>query len=470
MHGKFEVASFLKGVLDSRRDGRIHIADKGVNWCLDISNGEVLFAAHSLQYLATLETVLPELGYESALSIYWRLIRSEAYGWKQDAPAVEQLSWTSRIVGGLVRYEALRVEQATKTLVTLTKDAVDSLLGLESADVVWHSLPQGAWHINTRGISIKALLRFLSERQQAWQPVCDRIISPHQRPYCEIPEDLYQPISQGRLPQEMLTSLARLMQGASIRQLAQTIKQDEAKLAELLYPYICHRVIRLWPPVQPFDRLPWLPTQSPVTAEKSPVTVVSASTSDHTGNPMVSSGTQVQPKPASRLLVANNSTAIAGDQSPSDNNSIVQRPASPALPVAASPASHSRYLIICIDDSQAMLEQIDSYLDPDRFELKTIIDPVASVSKICTMKPDLVLMDVSMPSINGNSLCQILKRSYMFKHVPIIMISSNASPLNKATAESAGATDYLEKPFSKAQLMKVLETYLETKVSSELSV
>ncbi|MEO1182965.1 MAG: response regulator [Cyanobacteria bacterium J06636_28] len=70
-----------------------------------------------------------------------------------------------------------------------------------------------------------------------------------------------------------------------------------------------------------------------------------------------------------------------------------------------------------------------------------------------------------MTSINGNSLCQILKRSYMFKDVPIIMISSNASPLNKATAESSGATDYLEKPFSKLQLLKVLETYLEIQCS-----
>ncbi|MEM9809103.1 MAG: hypothetical protein AAF959_27940, partial [Cyanobacteria bacterium P01_D01_bin.56] len=341
MHGKFEVASFLKSVLDSRRDGRVHIASKGVDWCLDISNGEVLFAAHSLQYLATLEAVLPELGYESALSIYWRLIRSETYGWKQDAQAVDQLSWTSQIVGGLVRFEALRIEQATKTLVTLTKDAVDSLLGLESAAVVWHSLPQRAWHMNTRGISIKALLRFLSERQQAWLPVCDRIISPHQRPYCEIPEDLHQPVPQGRLSREMLMSLGRLMQGASIRQLAQTIKQDEAKLAELLYPYICHRVIKLWPPVQPLDRLPWLPTQSPVTADQSSVAVISASASDHTGNHLVSSATQVQPKTANCLLVANKSTTskLVVDQPSSNNNSIVQRPASSDLPVTSSSAS-----------------------------------------------------------------------------------------------------------------------------------
>ncbi|NEP61793.1 MAG: response regulator, partial [Symploca sp. SIO2G7] len=121
----------------------------------------------------------------------------------------------------------------------------------------------------------------------------------------------------------------------------------------------------------------------------------------------------------------------------------------------------SKYLIVCIDDSQAMLEQIESYLASDYFTLKLIVDPISSVADICAMRPDLVLMDVSMPNINGNSLCKILKRSFIFKDVPIIMISSNISAVNKAQAQAAGATNYLGKPFSKSQLMAVIEPYLE---------
>ena len=65
-----------------------------------------------------------------------------------------------------------------------------------------------------------------------------------------------------------------------------------------------------------------------------------------------------------------------------------------------------------------------------------------------------------MPRINGHSLCRILRRSILFKETPIIMISSHVGALNKAKARSVGATDYLEKPFSQAKLMTVLETYL----------
>ena len=436
MSGQFEITSFLREAFDSSQNGRAHIVGKDAEWCLDLANGQVLFAAHSLQYLTALETALPSLGYESALPVYWRLTQ---YLYKRQAgdQGLEALNWTSKVVGALVQHNTLNLKQAEATIAKLAEDAVESLVGLDSATITWHPLPQGMWHLTTNGTQIPAMVSYLSKRLDAWLPVSDRISSPHQRPYCEIPEDIYKPVPQGQLPQQMLQALVRLMQGSSIRQLANAIKQDETRLARLLYPYIEHRVIKLWPPIQPLDRLPLLPAQKQqVVNAPSAVPAVAAAAVNNNHQSRV---TTVDQRPvANNGLVANTPT---------------RRP--------AKKTTRSRHLIVCIDDSQAMLEKVDSYLDPEHFELKTIIDPVASVSKICAMKPDLVLMDVSMPSINGNSLCEILKRSYMFKDVPIIMISSNASPLNKATAQSSGATDYLEKPFSKAQLVNVLETYLE---------
>ncbi|MBT9317495.1 response regulator [Leptothoe spongobia] len=463
MHDQFEVTSFLQKSIASSQSGRVHIIGKDVEWCLDIVDGQLLFAAHSLQYLTALETVLPSLGYEAALSVYWRLARSDSYKRQSGDQGLEALNWTCKVVAALVRYEALSLEQAENTLAKLAEDAVESLLGLDAATVNWYPMPKDLWHVNTQGVDISALIDRLLARLKLWQSVCDRIISPHQRPYCENTSDLYQEVPQGILPHQMLTALARLMQGASIRQLAQAVKQDEAKLAKLLYPYIRHRVIKLWPPVQPLDRLPWIPqTKQPSDMTSSVATVRQSETAGLVVHAPSSASSGLVVKKASSV----GSGLVTNHRLSSNTRSIIkQQSGSNSLGKRSSIEPKTRHLIICIDDSQAMLEKIDSYLDPEHFELKTIIDPVASVSKICVMKPDLVLMDVSMPSINGNSLCQILKRSYMFKDVPIIMISSNASPLNKATAQSSGATDYLEKPFSKAQLMRVLETYLEIKRS-----
>ncbi|MBE9068495.1 response regulator [Leptolyngbya cf. ectocarpi LEGE 11479] len=444
MHQRFEIISFLNEALESRQSGRVYIDGPDVKWCLDITEGKLLFAAHSLQYLNTLETILPSLGYEALLPIYWRLTQLKVYKRQVGTSALDALNWTSKIVGALIQYNALEVEKAEKILAKLAEDAVESLLGLENATVAWHPFPKELWHTTTQGIEIASLVNHLTRRLQAWQPLSDRICSPHQRPYCENLEDLFKPTLQGGLSRQMLESLARLMQGASIRQLAQSIKQEETKLAQLLYPYIEHQAIKLWPPLSPLDRLPWLPTE-----QKSPELVTStagkqseAAVVNKSSHP-VANGAVLGKTATTSELNSNNGSK----QNYLDNN--------------GSTVLKSKYLIICIDDSKAMLEKIESYLDPDYFELKTIMDPVKAISKICTKKPSLVLMDISMPTISGNSLCSILKRSYMFKDVPIIMISSNTGALNKAKAEVSGAAGYLEKPFSKVQLMNLLDTHLK---------
>lgn len=485
MYEQFEVIPFLNKTASSPQNGRVHISSEDAKWCLDIVDGRVLFAAHSLQYLIALESILPTLGYGAALPVYRRLTQHLYKQRNIEEHGLEALTWPSTILGVLVQQNTLTLQQAENVLVKLTEDAVESLLGLTSATVTWHPMPTGLWYGTTNGTYISTLLKHLSTRLQAWQPVCDRIYSPYQRPYCENPDELYQPVPQGLLPQPMLKALVRLMQGATIRQLAQSVKQDETRFAKLLYPYIQHRVIKLWPPMPPFDRLPWLPgEQLPAKSVASVPTgnIVTTQAAKYSLVPDTYSVTSTKTLPTNKYNKLGNNTQrpVTNQQKtnnhrPSVTNGVVTKQpdtnklstnrASKFSGVAkSSTEAKSRHLIICIDDSQAMLEQIDSYLDSERFELKTIVDPVASVSKICAMKPDLVLMDVSMPSINGNSLCQILKRSYMFKHVPIIMISANASPLNKATAQSSGATDYLEKPFSKEQLMNVINTYLENDI------
>ncbi|MEM7795875.1 MAG: response regulator [Cyanobacteria bacterium P01_C01_bin.118] len=475
MHEPFEVISFFDKILKSGQAGRVHITSNGVEWCLDILDGKLLFAAHSLQYLNTLETTLPSLGYEAVLPIYWRLTQLDIYKRQIDHIGLTSLNWTSKIVGALIQYNVLSLERAEKILVKLAEDATESLLGLEQATLVWHPLPKELWHFKTQGRDITSLVKHISEIRRSWQPLCDLICSPHQRPYCESPDELYQPTPQGLLSQPMLESLARLMQGASIRQLAQALKQDEVKLAQLLYPYIKHRTIKLWPPLQPLDRLPWLPTKQQSSSAVDAVAQTPETTEPVSNGRIPTDSTLTDSTPTDRIPqppvqdpspeTDETSSAATFDTQPEASSNEASSKNSTFPNNNGTDVARPKHLIVCIDDSQAMLEKIESYLDPKYFEIKTIIDPVKSVSKICITKPSLVLMDISMPSINGNSLCSILKRSYMFKDVPIIMISSNSSALNKAKAEVSGAADYLEKPFSKDQLLKLLETHLKPELN-----
>lgn len=288
----------LTELIESAQEGRAHIVGEDIEWCLDIAQGRLLFAAHSLQNLTAFESVLPGLGYEAALPIYWRLVSMGPYKRKINEQGLHALGWSSRVVEALVQYKTLSHEQAEKVLAKLSEDAIASLLGLGAATVSWQPLPVGTWHLKHTGIEFAVTAQRLLTQLKGWQTLSDRIISPHQRPYCDNPEDINQPVPQGLLPHHMLEALSRLMQGASIRQLAQVIKQDELKLAQLLYPYIRHRVIKLWPPVAPLDQLPWSPTKSIALPSIDLSTILATQSAPHPTTPADSTNPAVSANPA----------------------------------------------------------------------------------------------------------------------------------------------------------------------------
>ena len=252
-------------------------------------------------------------------------------------------------------------------------------------------------HSYTDLLPLKTVLDELEPRLQSWQKLQPVIISPHQQITCPDKTRLKQPVANGRLNQALLSMLAQLMQDISICQVAFLLKQDILKVAQLLYPYIQQRVFVVTPPVFPFKKLPTIP------------------------KPAISP----QPRQTSSISKA-----------------------------------EQRYKIVCIDDSPAMLDILRKYLEADGFDVATLDNPMESMSMLFSMKPDMILMDVSMPGINGRRLCEILRRSSAFKNLPIIIVSSNSGILNKVKAESAGATAYLQKPFSKMELLTIVKTYL----------
>ncbi len=119
------------------------------------------------------------------------------------------------------------------------------------------------------------------------------------------------------------------------------------------------------------------------------------------------------------------------------------------------------YKIVCIDDSPTVLNQIQKFLGEKRFQVTTVNDPIQASSVIFRIKPDLILLDITMPKINGYKLCSLLRSSGAFNETPIIMVTGNKGLLDKARAKLAGSTDYLTKPFAKEALMTLVEKYLE---------
>lgn len=114
------------------------------------------------------------------------------------------------------------------------------------------------------------------------------------------------------------------------------------------------------------------------------------------------------------------------------------------------------YTIACIDDSLTVLNSIKSFLDENVFTVVTINDPVKALMQILRSKPDLILLDVEMPNLDGYELCSLLRRHSAFKNTPIIMVTGRTGLIDRAKAKMVRSSGYLTKPFDQSELLKMV--------------
>jgi two-component system, chemotaxis family, response regulator PixG len=121
-------------------------------------------------------------------------------------------------------------------------------------------------------------------------------------------------------------------------------------------------------------------------------------------------------------------------------------------------SSTAQYKIVSVDDSPVILQRMRDFLDSDHFQLFLVQDPGMALSKIITVKPHVILMDIDMPNIDGYKLCSLVRRK--FKNIPIIMVTSNCGLIDKVRARLCGATDYMTKPFAQSTLNEMVFKHL----------
>ncbi|WP_421656775.1 response regulator [Leptothermofonsia sp. ETS-13] len=132
-----------------------------------------------------------------------------------------------------------------------------------------------------------------------------------------------------------------------------------------------------------------------------------------------------------------------------------------ALTPAAPPLlPKGHYTIACIDDSPTILQAMKAFLDDASFTLIMINDPIKALMQVIRSKPDVILLDVGMPNLDGYELCSLLRRHAHFKHTPIIMVTGHTGFIDRAKAKLVGASGYLTKPFTQSELLKMVFKHL----------
>ena len=103
--------------------------------------------------------------------------------------------------------------------------------------------------------------------------------------------------------------------------------------------------------------------------------------------------------------------------------------------------------ILIVDDKPENLRLLATMLKHRGYEIRTAINGKLCLRAANAIVPDLILLDINMPDLNGYEVCQQLRKETTTQNVPIIFLSALSEPLNKVKAFQSGGNDYISKPF-----------------------
>ena len=123
--------------------------------------------------------------------------------------------------------------------------------------------------------------------------------------------------------------------------------------------------------------------------------------------------------------------------------------------------------ILAVDDSQVNLIVLEDLLSAD-YELRCADSGEEALGIACEFQPDIVLLDIQMPGLDGYETCRQLRQDTRLQHTKIILVSSMSEVTDRLEGYAAGADDYLSKPFDDDELLAKIRVFLRLKNAEEL--
>src|SRR5947209_15561393 len=109
--------------------------------------------------------------------------------------------------------------------------------------------------------------------------------------------------------------------------------------------------------------------------------------------------------------------------------------------------------VLVVDDSWTELTMIATPLRNSGFEVITAVDGDEAIEKVFRERPECIVLDVVLPKQNGFQVCRRLKNLEASRHIPIILLTSKNTPLDKSWGLRQGADMYITKPFDEDELV-----------------
>ncbi len=117
--------------------------------------------------------------------------------------------------------------------------------------------------------------------------------------------------------------------------------------------------------------------------------------------------------------------------------------------------------ILIADDEMDIVETTKFMLESEGFEVLTAYDGEEALKIARSAYPDIILLDVMMPKINGYKVSRLLKFDKKFQDIPILMITARSQEEDRLIGEETGADEYITKPFEISNVIDLINKYLE---------
>lgn len=117
--------------------------------------------------------------------------------------------------------------------------------------------------------------------------------------------------------------------------------------------------------------------------------------------------------------------------------------------------------ILIVDDEPQLVKMIEYRLKANNYETITANDGQTALDLTRNEKPDLIILDLMLPNIEGYKVCRMLKFDQKYKHIPIIILTAKTQEADRKTGEDVGANAYMTKPFETKELLSKIAKLLE---------
>ncbi len=116
--------------------------------------------------------------------------------------------------------------------------------------------------------------------------------------------------------------------------------------------------------------------------------------------------------------------------------------------------------VLIVEDEENILLSLVFVLEKDGFSVDTVTNGAEAMEKVRSFRPDLLILDIMLPTKNGYEICHEIQQDPELRHIPTLMLTARAQEAEKRKGLEVGATEYITKPFRVAELRAKIHSIL----------